>query len=99
MGLSYEENQAKEHDLKYEIAQQRGFMTMGMDSDSIAIDLVDASEGLGREVGVDLEWILGIFAHHSEAEARPDEVKDVLFKARSLAKARAGRSKPAIFFA
>jgi hypothetical protein len=96
MGLSYEENQAKEHALKYEIAQQRGFMSMGVPSGSIAIDLVDASESLGREVGVDLEWILGIFTRHPEAEARRDIVNEVVFAARSLAKVRAERSKPLI---
>lgn len=98
MGLSYGEAQAKEHAMKYEIAQQRGFLSLGAIPVVIARDLVNLSEGLGREVGTDLEWILRSFAHHPEAERHPDKTWQVSFMARSLAKLRANRSRPIVSF-
>jgi hypothetical protein len=90
MRLSYGEIQAKEHALKYEIAQQRGFLSLGVATVVVARDLVNLSEELGREVGTDLDWILRSFAHHPEAEQHPDKTWQVTFMARSLAKLRAG---------
>lgn len=91
MGSSYDKRRDAEYALKREVAEQRGFLRLGTPSVRVAREIVDLSQDLGREVGVDLESILGMFKQSHASQAADDKIVQVVFLARSLAKMRAAR--------